>query len=67
LTPAEKGRMQGFNDLLVGGAAALATLLGGFVMAGPGGYTTMGLLGAAATAPLLVVVARLPRVVRAAI
>jgi MFS family permease len=62
LTPAEKGRMQGFNDLLVGGSAALATLLGGFVMAGPGGYTTMGLLGAAATAPLLVVVARLPRV-----
>lgn len=61
LTPAEKGRMQGFNDLLVGGAAAAATLLGGWIMAGPGGYTTMGLLGAAATAPLLVVVARLPR------
>jgi hypothetical protein len=31
-------------------------------MAGPGGYTTMGLLGAAATAPLLWIVARLPRV-----
>jgi len=62
LTPAEKGRMQGFNDLLVGGAAAAATLIGGFVMAGPGGYTTMGLLGAAATAPLLLVVARMPRV-----
>ena len=61
LAPAEKGRMQGFNDLLVGGAAAAATLIGGWVMAGPGGYTTMGLLGAAATAPLLLVVARLPR------
>jgi MFS family permease len=59
LTPAEKGRMQGFNDLLVGAAAASATLIGGVVMAGPGGYTTMGLLGAAATAPLLLVVARL--------
>ncbi len=62
LAPAEKGRMQGFNDLLVGGAAALATLLGGFVMAGAGGYTAMGLLGAAATLPLLWVVARLPRI-----
>jgi len=66
LAPAEKGRMQGFNDLLVGGAAAAATLIGGLVMAGPGGYTTMGLLGAAATAPLLWVVARLPRVRAAA-
>ena len=62
LAPSEKGRMQGFNDLLVGGAAAAATLIGGLVMAGPGGYTTMGLLGAAATAPLLWIVARLPRV-----
>ncbi len=61
LAPSEKGRMQGFNDLLVGGAAAAATLIGGWVMAGPGGYTTMGLLGAAATAPLLLVVARMPR------
>lgn len=66
LTTAEKGRTQGFNDLLVGGAAALATLLGGLVMAGPGGYTAMGLLGAAATAPLLWIVARLPRVRAAA-
>ncbi len=63
LTPAEKGRTQGFNDLLVGGAAALATLIGGLVMAGPGGYTAMGLLGAAATAPLLWIVARLPKIV----
>lgn len=60
LTPAEKGRMQGFNDLLVGGAAALATLVGGVVMA-QAGYTVMGLLGAALSAPLLWVVARLPK------
>lgn len=65
LTPAEKGRMQGFNDLLVGGAAASATLIGGFVMGTAGGYTAMGLLGAAATLPLLWVVARLPRVAAA--
>ena len=67
LTPAEKGRTQGFNDLMVGGAAALATLIGGLVMAGPGGYTAMGLLGAAATAPLLWIVARLPKVQAAAV
>ena len=60
LTPAEKGRMQGFNDLLVGGAAALATLVGGVVMA-QAGYTVMGLLGAALSAPLLWVVVRLPK------
>jgi MFS family permease len=66
LTPAEKGRTQGFNDLMVGGAAALATVIGGLVMAGPGGYTAMGLLGAAATAPLLWIVARLPKVRAAA-
>ena len=61
LTPSEKGRIQGLNDLGVGAAAAIATLLGGLIMAGPGGYTSMGLLGAAATAPLLLIVARLPR------
>lgn len=57
LTPAEKGRMQGFNDLLVGGGAALATLLGGVIMA-QAGYMVMGLVGAALSAPLLWVVAR---------
>jgi MFS family permease len=62
LSPSEKGRMQGINDLGVGGAAALATLIGGWIMATPGGYTSMGLLGAAATAPLLLIVARLPRI-----
>lgn len=61
LTPLEKGRMQGFNDLLVGGAAATATLLGGLIMA-TGGYTVMGLLGAAVSLPLLFIVARLPKV-----
>jgi len=66
LTPSEKGRMQGVNDLGVGGAAALATLIGGWVMASPGGYTSMGLLGAAATAPLLLIVARLPGIRAAA-
>jgi MFS family permease len=60
LTPAEKGAMQGVNDLLVAGSAATATLLGGLIMAGPG-YTAMGLIGAALSAPLLIVVARLPR------
>ncbi|MFA7459549.1 MAG: MFS transporter [Trueperaceae bacterium] len=60
LAPAEKGRMQGFNDLLVGGAAAFATLVGGVIMA-QAGYTVMGLLGAALSAPLLWVVARLPK------
>src|SRR5690606_12868297 len=52
LTTAEKGRMQGFNDLLVGGAAASAALLGGLVMA-RAGYGTMGTLGAIACLPLL--------------
>jgi MFS family permease len=60
LTPAEKGAMQGVNDLMVGGAAALATFLGGLVMAASG-YAAMGLIGAALSAPLLIVVARFPR------
>lgn len=57
LTTAEKGRMQGFNDLLVGGAAASAALLGGLVMA-RAGYGTMGTLGAIACLPLLFLVLR---------
>lgn len=60
LTAAEKGRMQGFNDLLVGGAAASAAIVGGFVMA-VSGYTAMGLLGAIVSAPLLFIAWRLPR------
>ena len=65
LSSAEKGRMQGFNDLLVGGAAASAAMLGGLVMA-TSGYTTMGLLGALVSAPLLVIGWRLPRAASAA-
>lgn len=60
LSPAEKGRIQGFNDLLVGGAAASATLLGGLLMA-KAGYAAMGLVGAALCVPLLLVVMKLPR------
>lgn len=60
LTSAEKGRMQGFNDLLVGAAAAAAAILGGVVMA-TSGYTTMGMLGALVSAPLVVIAWRLPR------
>jgi MFS family permease len=61
LSTAEKGRMQGFNDLLVGGSAAAAALLGGLVMA-TAGYTVMAILGFVATLPLLVLVVRLPAV-----
>jgi len=66
LKPSERGRIQGFNDLLVGGAAAAAALLGGTLMAAVG-YGTMGLIAAAIAAPLLVVVARLPKAVRPAL
>jgi len=59
LTSNEKGKMQGFNDLLVGGAAASAAILGGLIMAATN-YTTMGLVGAVATIPLLLIVVRLP-------
>jgi MFS family permease len=60
LTPAEKGAMQGVNDLMVGGAGALATFGGGLIMAASG-YAAMGIIGAVLSAPLLLVVARLPR------
>jgi MFS family permease len=53
LTPAEKGRMQGFNDLLVGGAAARRRCSAASSWPGRAATPTMGLLGAAATAPLL--------------
>ncbi len=60
LTTAEKGRMQGTNDLVMGGAAASAVMLGGLVLGGSG-YTTLAMLGLAACLPLLFLVARMPR------
>ncbi|MBA2666628.1 MAG: MFS transporter [Trueperaceae bacterium] len=54
LTPAEKGRIQGFNDLLVGGSAASGSLFGGMLFAAAG-YGAMGVVGAILTAPILVV------------
>src|SRR5690606_10640253 len=60
LTSAEKGRMQGFNDLLVGGAAAAASIRGGLVMA-TSGHTTMGMRCALVSAPLILIAWRLPR------
>lgn len=59
LTTAEKGRMQGFNDLVMGGAAASAVMVGGLVLGGAG-YTAMATLGFVACLPLLFLVARLP-------
>lgn len=53
LTSAEKGRIQGFNDLLVGGTAASASLFGGFLFAAAG-YGAMGLVGAVLATPILV-------------
>jgi len=66
LSPAEKGNTQGFNDLLVGGAAAGATIVGGLIMA-RAGFLAMGLSGAAVTAVLIAVVVRLPRVAATAV
>lgn len=63
LSPAEKGRMQGFNDLLVGVAAAGATMVGGVIMA-KSGYTAMSLTGAALSAPLLLIMFQRERATR---
>ena len=53
LSPAERSRTQGFNDLLLGLASATGSLGSGFVFAGVG-YAAMGLVGAAvALLPLL--------------
>ncbi|HLV10978.1 MAG TPA: MFS transporter [Trueperaceae bacterium] len=59
LTTAEKGTMQGFNDLVMGGAAASAVMLGGLVLGGAG-YTTLALLGGIACLPLTFLVVRMP-------
>lgn len=58
LEPHERGKIQGFNDLLVGGAAATAAMLGSWLL-GSVGYGVMGMLGAALCLPLLYVVATL--------
>ncbi len=60
LAPAEKGRMQGLNDLLMSGMAAAASLAGGVLFAAAG-YGVMGALGAAASASLVAVVFGLAR------
>lgn len=59
LSTAEKGRMQGFNDLVMGGAAASAVMLGGLVLGGAG-YTAMAMLGLVACLPLLYLAVRMP-------
>lgn len=65
LSPAERARTQGFNDLLIGLASAVASLLSGIVFATIG-YGAMGLLGAAlAVIPLLMAVTVRPRTVAA--
>ncbi len=51
--PAERGRTQGVNDLLVNGASAVGSLAGGLVFAASG-FLTIALLGAAlALVPLI--------------
>lgn len=52
LAPAEKGRMQGLNDLLMSSMAAFASLAGGVLFAAAG-YAAMGLVGVLASALLL--------------
>ena len=53
LSPAERARTQGFNDLLVGLASAIGSLGSGFIFAALG-YNTMALISAAfALVPLL--------------
>lgn len=60
LSPAEKARTQGLNDLFVGLAGASAILFSGILFAGAG-YTVMGLAGAALTLPILPLVVWLRR------
>jgi MFS family permease len=64
LRPSERGRTQGFNDLLVGFAAAVGSLGSGLVAA-RFGYTGVGLAGAVVTVvPFLLVVRWTRRVSR---
>ncbi len=60
LSPTEKARTQGLNDLFVGLAGASAILLSGVVFAGAG-YAVMGLVGAALMLPVLPLIAWLRR------
>ncbi len=64
LAPAEKGRMQGVNDLMMSGMAAVASLAGGLLFA-VAGYRGMGLVGTLASALLLALVLGLGRASRA--
>ncbi len=57
LSPAERGRTQGFNDLLVGLAAAVGSLGSGLVSA-RFGYAGVGLAGAVLAVAPFVFVAR---------
>ena len=52
LSPVEKARTQGLNDLLVGLAGATAIFSSGILFAGAG-YAVMGVVGAALTVPIL--------------
>lgn len=52
LSPVEKARTQGLNDLLVGLAGATAIFSSGLLFAGAG-YAVMGFVGAAFTLPIL--------------
>jgi len=60
LRPGERGRMQGVNDLCIGGVAAAASLGSGLVYAAVG-YETMGLVGAVAAFVPAVLALRLRR------
>ncbi len=64
LTPAEKGRTQGVNDLVMGGVAASASLGAGMLFA-VSGYGAIGIGGAVMTALLalgLILTARAPAI-----
>lgn len=61
LSPPERARTQGFNDLLIGMSSAVGSLLSGVVFASAG-YAAMGLVGAVVSlAPLSLAVALRPR------
>ena len=61
LSPAERARTQGFNDLLVGLASALGSLESGFIFASLG-YNMMAYVSAAAALiPLVVVIVWMSR------